>query len=701
MKSKATYKVLCALVSMFAVLSYAVECMASGDIKFGHRDYECEDLSQYRVDCEDEKGQRDGSCSGYNFREKSQLVKRVKEHRAEVIQLTPQDEAIDRKNSKQHAEKMQKNEREHLAELKREMKKNKENGKKSRERYIREHGGTLYVGEKAYRTIRIGTQNWMAEGLQQGACPDGWHIPSYKDWKTLIKFVENDNNHPFSELYAVRALLSLDDEWNVIDSSSAWDSTRVFSLGYYSEYKWMTYKAIHYGTDNYGFSLNKSGEQFKLSRRVKDTWVSVCAVDDRSGEGVTMRIYSTVTGYGGEGLPHIDNVLHFNEDKDCEMRCVEDDEEQKRLAQERLLEEERLERERLEQEKILEEERLEYERSLEQERLEKERLEQERLETRDKYIFENGGTFIDKRDGREYRSIQIGDRIWMAENLKFGYEKSSVRGTPEPYPGLTCLEDGSGCYTCLEDGSGCYYQWKLAQGQGWLGLGEEACPSGWRLPDTSDVNALFRTVGGAKKAAESLRMDGPDLYGFSLEHMPNPYDPDGEYDPYRDYGPYVLLKDGERKEGVPFWTSTAVAANKLVMTMFFENYGDAASVQTSPRDAPLPIRCVAKSEKKSGITWNRDKSQNSADDATDEMKKEGGKKVHWVPVTIFAGVAIAGGVAAYVFDQKAKDATSTPPMTAEAYQGGLDEANKNQTSRNISIGVMAAGLLALGITFLF
>ena len=197
-------------------------------------------------------------------------------------------------------------------------------------------------------------------------------------------------------------------------------------------------------------------------------------------------------------------------------------------------------------------------------------------------------------------------------------------------------------------------------------------------------------------------MDGPDLYGFSLEHMPNPYDPDGEYDPYRDYGPYVVIrKDGERISGVPFWTSTKVAANDRVLTMFFEDYGDAASVRTSPKDAPLPIRCVAKSEKKSGITWNRDKPQNSADDATEGMKKEGSKKVHWVPVTIFAGVAIAGGVMAYVFDKKAKAATSTPPTTAEQYQSGLDDAKSNQTTRNIGIGVMAAGLLALGITFLF
>lgn len=108
MKFKVSYKVLCVLIGIFAALSYAVECMASGDIIFDHRDYECKDLSQYRVNCRDENGKPDGSCSGYNFREKSQLIKRVKEHRAEVIQLTPQDEAADRKKSKQHAEKMQK-----------------------------------------------------------------------------------------------------------------------------------------------------------------------------------------------------------------------------------------------------------------------------------------------------------------------------------------------------------------------------------------------------------------------------------------------------------------------------------------------------------------------------------------------------------------------------------------------------------------
>lgn len=249
---------------------------------------------------------------------------------------------------------------------------------------------------------------------------------------------------------------------------------------------------------------------------------------------------------------------------------------------------------------------------------------------RNKYIYENGGTFVDKRDGQEYRSIQIGDRIWMAENLKFENRQSSAH---EPHLGLN--------NACLKDGGGCYYQWMLAQGRGLPGLAVEACPSGWRLPDTSDVKALFRTVGGSKRAAKSLKQNGswtkngPDLYGFSAERMPYPG---------VDYGPYAIWKGV-----VPFWTSTEVekrfsyVANDRVWTMVFEDDGDAASVKTSPKGAYLPIRCVAKSEKKSGIVWNdgelsHENRLSSAKQEDDEIQKHlDQKKVKHGPHIAFLG----------------------------------------------------------------
>ena len=70
-------------------------------------------------------------------------------------------------------------------------------------------------------------------------------------------------------------------------------------------------------------------------------------------------------------------------------------------------------------------------------------------------------------------------------------------------------------------------------------------------------------------------------------------------------------------------------------------------------------------------------------------------------IGVFSAVALGGGIAALVFDKKAKDATATPPANRAELQKGYDEAKQNQNVRNISLGVAAAGLVALGLTFLF
>jgi hypothetical protein len=60
-----------------------------------------------------------------------------------------------------------------------------------------------------------------------------------------------------------------------------------------------------------------------------------------------------------------------------------------------------------------------------------------------------------------------------------------------------------------------------------------------------------------------------------------------------------------------------------------------------------------------------------------------------------------GGIMAVVFNKKAKDATATPPQNQQEYQKGLDDAKKFQTIRNVSLGLVAAGLVGVGVTFLF
>ncbi len=82
------------------------------------------------------------------------------------------------------------------------------------------------------------------------------------------------------------------------------------------------------------------------------------------------------------------------------------------------------------------------------------------------------GTFTDSRDGKVYKTIQIGKQIWMAENLAWDTGDSSswaYDNDPENIPA-----------------HGRLYTWKAA---------ESACPGGWHLPTNGDWDSLLVFMG--------------------------------------------------------------------------------------------------------------------------------------------------------------------------------------------------------------
>lgn len=83
------------------------------------------------------------------------------------------------------------------------------------------------------------------------------------------------------------------------------------------------------------------------------------------------------------------------------------------------------------------------------------------------------------------------------------------------------------------------------------------------------------------------------------------------------------------------------------------------------------------------------------------QKQPSNIKVHWIPLSICASVAITGGVLAVIFDNKASDAANRIPVNHNTYKQSYDDAGNYQTKRNIAIGIAAAGLVGMGITFLF
>jgi len=114
------------------------------------------------------------------------------------------------------------------------------------------------------------------------------------------------------------------------------------------------------------------------------------------------------------------------------------------------------------------------------------------------------GTFTDPRDGKTYKTIKIGEQVWMAENLAYNAE-------------------GSKCYDNNEENGKKYgrlYDWDTAM---------QACPPGWHLPSDEEWQTLLDFVGdvgvgfGGMIAGKKLKSkngwnengNGTDDFGFT------------------------------------------------------------------------------------------------------------------------------------------------------------------------------------------
>jgi uncharacterized protein (TIGR02145 family) len=103
----------------------------------------------------------------------------------------------------------------------------------------------------------------------------------------------------------------------------------------------------------------------------------------------------------------------------------------------------------------------------------------------------------DSRDGQKYKTVKIGNQVWMAENLRFKI-------------------GDSWCYENSEDNCEKYgrlYDWNMAK---------IACPKGWHLPSKDEWTELVTVVGsetGGKKLKSAdgwyENGNGTDEFGFS------------------------------------------------------------------------------------------------------------------------------------------------------------------------------------------
>ena len=154
------------------------------------------------------------------------------------------------------------------------------------------------------------------------------------------------------------------------------------------------------------------------------------------------------------------------------------------------------------------------------------------------------GMLTDSRDGQTYRTVKIGDQVWMAENLNYAYT-----GVPYNYSGYTS-DSTSWCYdnkpancakygrlytwaaamdsvgTWSTNGKGCGYDKTCSDASaGSATMVRGICPKGWHLPSNDEWRALFTAVGGSSTAGSKLKsvtgwnaysgITNEDAFGFS------------------------------------------------------------------------------------------------------------------------------------------------------------------------------------------
>ena len=141
-------------------------------------------------------------------------------------------------------------------------------------------------------------------------------------------------------------------------------------------------------------------------------------------------------------------------------------------------------------------------------------------------------TLTDSRDGQVYKTVKIGSQIWMAENLNYKAENSwcgGGSGTTEGdcskygrlYTWATAM-DSAGTWSTNGKGCGDGKTCSVASA-GSATLVRGVCPDGWHLPSQTEWHALFIAVGGSTTDGIKLMSssgwnnggNGTDDYRFS------------------------------------------------------------------------------------------------------------------------------------------------------------------------------------------
>lgn len=144
------------------------------------------------------------------------------------------------------------------------------------------------------------------------------------------------------------------------------------------------------------------------------------------------------------------------------------------------------------------------------------------------------GEFTDERDGQVYKTIDVGNYTWFAQNLNLEYNDGEGNSCPGSDPDSCAKYGRMYTWAAAMDTAGVYSTQALECGAGkvcWLiDPVQGVCPEGWHLPSNAEWRLLVEAAGGESTAAVALKStkgwvwnssntSGTDDLGFSA--IPN------------------------------------------------------------------------------------------------------------------------------------------------------------------------------------
>jgi uncharacterized protein (TIGR02145 family) len=217
-------------------------------------------------------------------------------------------------------------------------------------------------------------------------------------------------------------------------------------------------------------------------------------------------------------------------------------------------------------------------------------------------------------DANNYPTIIINGQEWMAENMRTT-KFSNGDSIPRIINGLEWVSTTNGAWTYYNNNDSLNYPYGKLYNWYTINDSRNVCPSGWRVPSTTDFDNLVSAIGGYNGTAMKLKVtdsiywsysnpfggtivnNGTNLSGFSgvpagfrYGMSSQPSDPNGG--PYATLGNYLTIWTTSPALNSPI---TDNSGNGLIWVFLLRADSDNISTYEDQKESGHSIRCMRES----------------------------------------------------------------------------------------------------------